>query len=90
VREQPIMARHHRMPLSKAGYTYAVVPTASDRLLAKQEESIYGRSVTIDLIYQGEVVRLLRCLTSDRNVLSRRDDVRRGVFAQNQAGSKAI
>jgi hypothetical protein len=43
VREKPIMARHHRMPPEEAGYTYAVEPTAIDRLLANEEESIYGR-----------------------------------------------
>jgi len=43
-REQPIMARHHRMPPWEAGYTYAVEPTAIDRLLANEEESIYRRS----------------------------------------------
>jgi hypothetical protein len=30
------------MPTEEAGYTYAVVPTAIDRLLANEEESIYG------------------------------------------------
>ena len=38
------MARHHRMPPEEAGYTYAVEPTAIDRLLANEEESIYGLS----------------------------------------------
>jgi hypothetical protein len=38
--EKPIMARHHRMPPEEAGYTYAVEPTAIDRLLANEEESI--------------------------------------------------
>ena len=38
------MARHQRMPTEEAGYTYAVVPTAIDRLLANEEESIYGPS----------------------------------------------
>jgi len=38
------MARHHCMPPEEAGYTYAVEPTAIDRLLANEEESIYGRS----------------------------------------------
>jgi len=33
------------MPPEEAGYTYAVVPTAIDRLLANEEESIYGLSV---------------------------------------------
>ena len=33
------MARHHRMPLEEAGYTYAVEPIAIDRLLANEEES---------------------------------------------------
>jgi hypothetical protein len=32
------------MPTEEAGYTYAVVPTAIDRLLANEEESIYGPS----------------------------------------------
>jgi hypothetical protein len=36
------MARHHRMPPEEAGYTYAVEPTANNRLLANEEESIYG------------------------------------------------
>jgi hypothetical protein len=30
------------MPPEEAGYTYAVEPTAIDRLLANEEESIYG------------------------------------------------
>jgi hypothetical protein len=38
------MARHHRMPPEEAGYTYAVEPTATNRLLANEEESIYRRS----------------------------------------------
>jgi hypothetical protein len=38
------MARHHRMPPEEAGYTYAVEPAAIDRLLANEEESIYGPS----------------------------------------------
>ena len=42
MREKTIMARHHRMPPEEAGYTYAVEPTAIDRLLANEEESIYG------------------------------------------------
>jgi len=46
VRENPIMARHQRMPTEEAGYTYAVVPAATNRLLANEEESIYGRSKT--------------------------------------------
>jgi len=50
VRENPIMARHHRMPPEEAGYTYAVEPTATNRLLANEEESIYGHS---DLITSG-------------------------------------
>ena len=32
------------MPPEEAGYTYAVEPTAIDRLLANEEESIYGHS----------------------------------------------
>jgi len=44
VREQPIMARHQCMPPKEAGYTYAVEPSAIDRLLANEEESIYRRS----------------------------------------------
>jgi hypothetical protein len=38
------MARHHRMPPEEAGYTFAVEPTATNRLLASEEESIYGYS----------------------------------------------
>jgi len=38
------MARHHRMPPEEAGYTYAVEPAATNRLLANEEESIYGPS----------------------------------------------
>jgi len=38
------MARHQRMPPEEAGYTYAVEPAATNRLLANEEESIYGRS----------------------------------------------
>jgi hypothetical protein len=30
------------MPPKEAGYTYAVEPTATNRLLANEEESIYG------------------------------------------------
>jgi hypothetical protein len=30
------------MPPKEAGYTYAVEPSAIDRLLANEEESIYG------------------------------------------------
>jgi hypothetical protein len=30
------------MPPEEAGYTYAVEPTATNRLLANEEESIYG------------------------------------------------
>jgi hypothetical protein len=37
------------MPPEEAGYTYAVEPTANNRLLANEEESIYRRS---DLIVQ--------------------------------------
>ena len=44
MREQSIMARHQRMPSQEAGYTYAVELTAIDRLLANEEESIYGHS----------------------------------------------
>jgi hypothetical protein len=33
------------MPSEEAGYTYAVEPTAIDRLLANEEESIYRPSV---------------------------------------------
>jgi len=36
------------MPPEEAGYTYAVEPTAIDRLLANEEESIYGRSKKLD------------------------------------------
>jgi hypothetical protein len=32
------------MPPKEAGYTYAVEPTAIDRLLANEEESIYRHS----------------------------------------------
>jgi hypothetical protein len=32
------------MPPEEAGYTYAVEPTATHRLLANEEESIYGHS----------------------------------------------
>jgi hypothetical protein len=32
------------MPISGAGYTYAVEPAAVDRLLANEGESIYGHS----------------------------------------------
>jgi len=44
VREKPIMARHQRMPPEEAGYTYAVEPAATNRLLANEEESIYRNS----------------------------------------------
>ena len=45
MREKPIMARHQRMPPLEAGYTYAVEPAATNRLLANEEESIYGHLV---------------------------------------------
>jgi hypothetical protein len=32
------------MPPEEAGYTYAVEPAATNRLLANEEESIYGHS----------------------------------------------
>jgi hypothetical protein len=32
------------MPTEEAGYTYAVEPAATNRLLANEEESIYGHS----------------------------------------------
>jgi hypothetical protein len=32
------------MPPLEAGYTYAVEPAATNRLLANEEESIYGHS----------------------------------------------
>jgi hypothetical protein len=35
------------MPPEEAGYTYAVEPTAIDRLLANEEESIYGLSMGV-------------------------------------------
>jgi len=35
------------MPPEEAGYTYAVEPAATNRLLANEEESIYGHSVGI-------------------------------------------
>jgi len=38
------MARHQCMPPKEAGYTYAVEPTAINRLLANEEESIYRPS----------------------------------------------
>lgn len=43
MREYTIMARHQRMPTSKAGYTYAVEPTANNQTTCIEEESIYGR-----------------------------------------------
>jgi len=36
------------MPPEEAGYTYAVEPAAIDRLLANEEESIYGHWGIID------------------------------------------
>jgi hypothetical protein len=36
------------MPPKEAGYTYAVEPSAIDRLLANEEESIYRRSKSLD------------------------------------------
>jgi hypothetical protein len=35
------------MPSEEAGYTYAVEPAAIDRLLANEEESIYGLSPSV-------------------------------------------
>jgi len=45
------------MPPEEAGYTYAVEPTAIDRLLANEEESIYGPS---DCINQQPLSALYR------------------------------
>ncbi len=42
------MARHQSMPPKEAGYTYAVEPSAIDRLLANEEESIYRPSKFLD------------------------------------------
>jgi hypothetical protein len=40
--EQQDLQAMHRTPPEEAGYTYAVEPTVIDRLLANEEESIYG------------------------------------------------
>ena len=51
--EQPIMARHQRMPTKEAGYTSAVEPTAIYQITCKRGgggESIYGHSVKIKSI----------------------------------------
>jgi hypothetical protein len=53
VREKPIMARHHRMPSEEAGYTYAVESAATNRLLANEEESIYGLWENFSPIYSN-------------------------------------
>ncbi len=37
-----IMARHQRMPTSKAGYTCAVEPTVVKQITCIEEESIYA------------------------------------------------
>jgi hypothetical protein len=37
------------MPTEEAGYTYAVEPAATNRLLANEEESIYRRSILASL-----------------------------------------
>jgi hypothetical protein len=45
------------MPPKEAGYTYAVEPSAIDRLLANEEESIYRRSKFLDqLLLPAEAV----------------------------------
>jgi hypothetical protein len=38
------------MPAKGAGYTYAVEPSAIDRLLANEEESIYRPTNSLDLL----------------------------------------
>ncbi len=54
------MARHQGMPTEEAGYTYAVEPTATNRLLANEEESIYRLSKLT--VQQPTVLRIIRCL----------------------------
>ena len=44
------------MPPEEAGYTYAVEPTAIDRLLANEEESIYGCSGSANVVMPTCVV----------------------------------
>ena len=43
-REQPIMARHQRMPPQEAGYTDAIESKARNRLFANEKEFIYCHS----------------------------------------------
>jgi hypothetical protein len=75
VREKPIMARHHRMPPEEAGYTYAVEPTANNRLLANEEESIYRRSTPS---------------ISGRNCIAGRQSVRMRLLCANWLRSQLI
>ena len=37
------------MPPEKAGYTDAIEPTAANRLIVNEEESLYGRLLPIDM-----------------------------------------
>jgi hypothetical protein len=48
------------MPTEEAGYTYAVEPTATNRLLANGEESIYGPLVSPPSCYSfdNEIFKL--------------------------------
>jgi len=52
------------MPPEEAGYTYAVEPTANNRLLANEEESIYGHSIRrVQRQYSADTVEKL-----DKNI----------------------
>ncbi len=50
-----IMARHQRMPTSKAGYTSAVEPTVVKQSTCIEEESIYAlvQCTTLCLLFSG-------------------------------------
>ena len=66
------MARHQRMPTEEAGYTFAVEPAATNRLLANEEESIYRRSGIKVKVICGLIVSGL-CLIFKREFSKSRD-----------------
>jgi hypothetical protein len=63
------MARHQRMPPEEAGYTFAVEPAATNRLLANEEESIYGRSLFKQVELRLKLKRRLSYQLHDRSNL---------------------
>jgi hypothetical protein len=46
------------MPSEEAGYTYAVEPAATNRLLANEEESIYGLWENSFPIYSNNLIQI--------------------------------